>query len=122
MIYKRMIRACPHIRAMRIEFYAWWEIISTWVEWKERGRENGKTTFLWRVKIFYFFLFLDNSKLYFCAHKSGFCPHCGISFRYIVSIRFYHFDMSFRYIDSILLAMTIEHPQIELCGELGFPT
>ena len=64
-----MIRACPHIHAMRIDF--------------EGGNKTktppfggwggcGKSTFLVRVKIFYFYLILGNSKLYFCAHKSRF--------------------------------------------------
>lgn len=50
----------------------WW--------WNQEGKKKvnplergwGWTTLLMRVKIFYFYPFLGNSKLYFCAHKSRF--------------------------------------------------
>ena len=48
----------------------------------ERGW--GRTAFLWGVKNFYFSLFLDNSKLYFCGYKSLFAHIVG-----------YRFDISF---------------------------
>lgn len=48
------------------------------------GGNTEKSTFLRRVNIFYFSLFLDNSKLYFCAHKSRFAHIVG-----------YRFDISF---------------------------
>lgn len=64
-----MIRACPHIRSMRIELDGKQD--KTTPPWG-MGGISGKPTFLWAVKIFYFCLFLGNSKLYFCVHKSRF--------------------------------------------------
>ena len=72
------------------------------------GKEITENNVLWGVKIFYFSLFLDNSKLYFCGYKSLFAHIVGYRFDIINSITLYRFDI----IISILLAMTIEHPKM----------
>ena len=69
-----MIRACPHIHAMRIDF--------------EGGNKTktppfggwggcGKSTFLVRVKIFYFYPFLEIASCAFVLTKADFATFVG---------------------------------------------